>query len=76
MTQLVQRALRASLLNREMVLIHSLIDSEDEAAIKAALAVWAYGEQSEFRLPRKLPDSGSWHRDCCCFETGDLSGPV
>jgi hypothetical protein len=46
----VQRALRAALLNREMALLHSLIDGADHAAIETALEVWHHGEQSQIRL--------------------------
>jgi hypothetical protein len=50
----VQRALRAALIGREIELIRALIGSDNEAAIKATIGVWAYGEQSEIRLPRKV----------------------
>ncbi len=43
--QVTQRALRAALLGREIELIRCLIESENEAALKAAIQVWAYGEQ-------------------------------
>ena len=52
--QVTQRALRAALLGREIELIRCLIESENEAAMKAAIQVWAYGEQSEIRLPMRL----------------------
>jgi hypothetical protein len=52
--QVTQRALRAALLGREIELIRCLIESQNEAAMKAAIQVWAYGEQSEIRLPMRL----------------------
>ncbi|OCK54018.1 hypothetical protein LMTR3_22845 [Bradyrhizobium sp. LMTR 3] len=53
-SSIIQHALRASLLGREMEMIRSLIDSENDAAIKTASEVWAYGEQWEIRLPMKV----------------------
>ena len=52
--QVTQRALRAALLGREIELIRCLIESENEAAMKAAIQVSVYGEQSEIRLPMRL----------------------
>jgi hypothetical protein len=50
----IQLALRASLFGREIVLLNSLIDGADHAAIKTALEVWHRGEQSQIRLPRQV----------------------
>ena len=42
------------LLGREIELIRCLIESENEAAMKAAIQVSVYGEQSEIRLPMRV----------------------
>lgn len=52
MTRVVQQALRAALLGRQMVLIRALLDNGDEAAMRSAIRVWAHGEQSEIRLSK------------------------
>jgi hypothetical protein len=55
MTEVAQQALRAARRGCEMELIRSLIDRGDEAAIKTAVEVWFYGEQSQIAKGSAAP---------------------